>query len=115
MPASRSWTAPSWTSKARGVQVFSNVNGRPLDEPEFRPLFEKMAAHDLPIWLHPARPASFSDYASEEKSRYEMWWVFGWPYETSVAMGRIVFSGLFDAFPQPQDHHASHGRDGALL
>ena len=45
--------------KARGVQVFSNVNGRPLDEPEFRPLFEKMAAHDLPIWLHPARPASF--------------------------------------------------------
>ena len=85
--------------KARGVQVFSNVNGRPLDEPEFRPLFEKMAAHDLPIWLHPARPASFSDYASEEKSRYEMWWVFGWPYETSVAMGRIVFSGLFDAFP----------------
>ncbi len=85
--------------KARGVQIFSNVNGRPLDEPEFRPLFERMAAHDLPIWLHPARPASFSDYPSEKKSRYEMWWVFGWPYETSVAMGRIVFSGLFDAFP----------------
>ena len=85
--------------KARGVQIFSNVNGRPLDEPEFRPLFERMAAHDLPIWLHPARPANFSDYPSEKKSRYEMWWVFGWPYETSVAMGRIVFSGLFDAFP----------------
>ena len=85
--------------KARGVQIFSNVNGRPLDEPEFRPLFERMAAHDLPIWLHPARPASFSDYSSEKKSRYEMWWVFGWPYETSVAMGRIVFAGLFDDFP----------------
>ncbi len=85
--------------KARGVQIFSNVNGRPLDEPEFRPLFERMAAHDLPIWLHPARSAHFSDYPSEKKSRYEMWWVFGWPYETSVAMGRIVFSGLFDAFP----------------
>ncbi len=85
--------------KARGVQIFSNVNGRPLDEPEFRPLFERMAAHDLPIWLHPARPASFSDYPAEKKSKYEMWWVFGWPYETSIAMARIVFSGLFDAFP----------------
>jgi len=84
---------------ARGVQIFSNVNGRPLDEPEFRPLFERLATHDLPIWLHPARPATFADYPTEKKSRYEMWWVFGWPYETSVAMGRLVFAGIFDAFP----------------
>jgi len=28
---------------ARGVQIGSNVNGRPLDEPEFRPLFSLMA------------------------------------------------------------------------
>lgn len=84
---------------ARGVQIYSNVNGRPLDDPEFRPLFERMAAYDLPIWLHPARPSTFADYSVEEKSRYEVWFVFGWPYETSVAMARIVFSGLFDAFP----------------
>ena len=84
---------------ARGVQIFSNVNGRPLDEPEFRPLFELMAAHDLPIWIHPARPATFADYPVEKKSRYEMWWVFGWPYETSVAMARLIFAGIFDAFP----------------
>ena len=84
---------------ARGVQIFSNVNGRPLDQPEFRPLFERMAQHDLPIWLHPTRPATFPDYPVETKSRYEMWWVFGWPYETSVAMGRLVFAGIFDALP----------------
>jgi len=84
---------------ARGVQIFSNVNGRPLDQPEFRPLFEKMAQYDLPLWLHPTRQSGFTDYPVEKKSRYEMWWVFGWPYETSVAMGRLVFSGIFDAFP----------------
>ena len=84
---------------ARGVQIFSNVNGRPLDEPEFRPLFERMAAHDLPIWLHPARGSDFPDYPTEKKSRYEIWFVFGWPYETSVAMTRLVFAGLFDDFP----------------
>ena len=85
--------------KAVGVQFFTNVNGRPLDLPEFKPLFAKMAAYDLPIWLHPARTAIFPDYQSEEKSKYEIWWTFGWPYETSVAMARLVFSFYFDEFP----------------
>jgi len=84
---------------ARGVQIFTNIAGRPLDLPEFRPFFAAMAELDLPIWLHPARSASMPDYASEQKSRYEMWWCFGWPYETSVAMTRLVFSGLFDRHP----------------
>ncbi len=84
----------------RGIQIYSNINGRALDEPEFRPIFERMAAHDLPIWLHPARAVNFSDYESEKKSRYEIWWALGWPYETSAAMARIVFSGIFDSFPE---------------
>jgi aminocarboxymuconate-semialdehyde decarboxylase len=85
---------------AKGVQVFSNAAGKPLDAPEFAPIFEAMAGYDLPIWLHPARGANFPDYASEEKSKYEIWWTFGWPYETSVAMARLVFSGLFDRHPE---------------
>ena len=84
---------------ARGVQIFTNVDGKPLDLPQYQPLFDAMAEYDLPIWLHPTRPASHSDYASEERSRYEMWWCFGWPYETSIAMTRLVFSGLFDRHP----------------
>jgi predicted TIM-barrel fold metal-dependent hydrolase len=84
---------------ARGVQIYSNAAGRPLDDPAFAPLFERMAAYDLPIWLHPARGADMPDYACEPKSRYEIWWTFGWPYETSVAMARLVFSGLFDRLP----------------
>ncbi len=84
---------------ARGVQIFTSVAGRPLDDPMFQPLFAAMAAHDLPIWLHPARTAAMSDYRSEPKSRFEMWWCFGWPYDTSVAVSRLVFSGLFDRHP----------------
>jgi aminocarboxymuconate-semialdehyde decarboxylase len=84
---------------ARGVQVFSNVDGKPLDRPEFAPIFDAMAALDLPILLHPARGASFPDYLTETKSQYEMWWAFGWPYETSVAMARIAFAGIFDRHP----------------
>ncbi len=84
---------------ATGVQVFTNVNGRPLDAPEFRPIFARMAEHRLPIWMHPARPATVADYAGEPRSKYDLWWAFGWPYETSVAMGRLVFSGVFDRHP----------------
>lgn len=84
---------------ATGVQIFSNVNGRPLDDPAFLPVFEKMAELNLPIWLHPARSAAFPDYTTEQKSKYEIWWIFGWPYETSVAMTRIVLAGFFDRFP----------------
>ncbi len=51
------------------------------------------------------------DYASEEKSRYEMWWCFGWPYETTVAMSRLVFAGLFDRHPKLKivTHHLGGG------
>jgi predicted TIM-barrel fold metal-dependent hydrolase len=87
------------TLGANGVQVYSNVQGKPLDRPEFAPLFEYMAQVDLPVWIHPARGASFADYKTEEKSLYEIWWTFGWPYETSAAMARLVFSKMFDRLP----------------
>ncbi|RWE38312.1 MAG: amidohydrolase [Mesorhizobium sp.] len=84
---------------ARGVQIYTNIVGRPLDLPEFEPVFAIMAELNLPIWLHPARTAAMTDYKSEAKSRYEMWWCFGWPYETSVAMSRLVYAGVLDRYP----------------
>ena len=84
---------------AKGVQLFTNVAGKPLDAPEFLPIFEEAARRNVVIWLHPARGASFPDYLSEEKSKYEIWWTFGWPYETSAALSRLVFSGLMDRLP----------------
>ena len=84
---------------ACGVQVFSNVNGAPLTSPELLPLFDLMAEYDRPIWIHPARGADVADYRTETASQFEIWWTLGWPYETSVAMARIVFAGLFDTHP----------------
>ncbi|MGE3708635.1 MAG: amidohydrolase family protein, partial [Hyphomicrobiaceae bacterium] len=84
---------------AKGVQIFTSVAGRPLDDPEYAPIFALAAEYDLPLWLHPARTADVTDYASEPKSRYELWWCFGWPYDTSVAMARLVFCGMFDRHP----------------
>ena len=84
------------TLGARGIQLFTNVNGKPLSAPEFLPVFEYMAKQDLPIWIHPMRGPHFPDYASEDHSENEIWFTFGWPYETSACMTRLIFAGLFD-------------------
>jgi aminocarboxymuconate-semialdehyde decarboxylase len=84
---------------ACGVQVFTNVAGKPLSAPEFRPIFQRMAAHDLPVWVHPMRGPNFPDYAGEQASEAEIWFSFGWPYETTACMTRLIYSGLFDELP----------------
>jgi len=84
---------------ARGVEFYTNAAGKPLDLPEFEPVFATMADYDLPIWVHPIRPATVPDYVTEDKSKYEIWFTFGWPYETSAFMARIVFAGYFDKYP----------------
>ncbi len=89
------------TLGAKGIQIVTSVAGRPLDDPEFFPVFERAANHhDVPVWMHPARPASRADYPGEPKSKYEIWQVLGWPFETSVAMARMVFSGLLQRLPK---------------
>lgn len=93
---------------AVGIQIYTNVAGRPLDEPEFRPLFKLMTEYDKPIWVHPARGARQTDYLSEDRSKYEIWWTFGWPYETSAFLARLVFSKMMDEMPTLKiiTHHA---------
>jgi predicted TIM-barrel fold metal-dependent hydrolase len=84
---------------ARGIQVFTNVAGKPLSAPEYRPIFQKMVAHDLPVWVHPMRGPQFADYASEQVSEHEIWFSFGWPYETTACMTRLIYAGIFDELP----------------
>jgi aminocarboxymuconate-semialdehyde decarboxylase len=93
---------------AAGVQVYTDVNGVPLDDPRFAPLFELMARLDRPIWIHPLRGIATPDYPGEAVSRCELWWTLGWPYETSKAMYRLVFAGVFERWPRLRiiAHHA---------
>ena len=85
---------------ALGAQIYTHVNGHPLDEERFEPFYAKMAELDKMIWVHPSRNADWPDYPTERKSRYEIWWVFGWPYDTAAFMARIVFSGVLERHPE---------------
>lgn len=84
---------------AVGVQGFTNIAGKCMDGPEYRPLFKLLTEYDKPIWIHPTRGPNFPDYLDEDHSKYEIWWTLGWPYETSVFMARMVFSKLLDEMP----------------
>lgn len=55
--------------------------------------------YNLPIWIHPERAASYADYRTEDRSRYMIFHTFGWPYETTAAMTRLVFSGILERYP----------------
>lgn len=78
----------------KGVQIFSNIGGKPLDSAELIPFYEKVAARGLPLLLHPTW-WNYYDWIME----YGMWNIFGWPFDTSLAMGRIVFGGILERFP----------------
>jgi aminocarboxymuconate-semialdehyde decarboxylase len=92
----------------RGIEIFTDINGVPLDDPRFLPLFEKMAGYDLPILLHPRRTNTTPDYTTEARSRFLVYTNFGWPFESSAAMARLAFGGVLDRFPALTiiTHHA---------
>lgn len=85
---------------AVGVQLYTNVNGEPIDRPDRLEVFGCMAELGKPVWLHPLLTMGSPDYPNETVSKYDLWWAFGWPHETSVAMGRLIFAGVFDRWPQ---------------
>ncbi len=93
---------------ALGAQLHTNVCGRPLDAPRFEPVFETVTRLGGALWLHPTRSEAWADYPAESRSRYGIWWSLGWPYETSVCMARLVYSGCFDRHPGLRviAHHA---------
>jgi predicted TIM-barrel fold metal-dependent hydrolase len=84
--------------RLKGVQIYCRINGEPLDTPKFKPLYEKMAGYDLPIWIHPT---------TNEKLDNDIG-IFSWPFETTSAMLRLVRSGVFVEYPNIKFivHHA---------
>src|SRR5215831_4258766 len=84
---------------ANGLQLHTNVNGACLDEPRFFPIFEVAAKSGKPVLLHPARTPNVPDFPAETKSKYEIWAILGWPYETSCTMARLIFSGVTTRLP----------------
>ena len=83
----------------KGVQIYTNVNGKPMSSEEFMPLYELMSRLDLPIWIHPVRRSHDPDYVTEKVSHNQIFSIFGWPYDTTTTMTRLVFAGVLEKYP----------------
>lgn len=86
---------------ALGVQVFTAMQGRCLDHPDYEAFFELMARLDRTVWIHPNRTVQWSDFPlTEPESRYGLYARAGWPTDTAVTMTRLVYAGYLERWPK---------------
>jgi predicted TIM-barrel fold metal-dependent hydrolase len=81
----------------RGVTVATNQNGKGLDSPEYFPFYKILVEHDLPLLLHPTNWESYP-LADMDKG-WRMMNIFGWPFDTTQAVWRLIFGGVLDHYP----------------
>ena len=81
----------------RGVTISANQNGRGLDSPEYFPFYEKVVEHDLPVLIHPTHWESYP--LVDMDKGWRMMHLFGWPFDTTQAVWRLIFGGVIDRFP----------------
>ncbi|MGD0916456.1 MAG: amidohydrolase family protein [Thermodesulfobacteriota bacterium] len=81
----------------RGITIASNQNGKGLDSPEYFPFYEKVVKHDLPILIHPTHWESYP--LVDMDKGWRMMQIFGWPFDTTQAVWRLILGGVIDRFP----------------
>jgi predicted TIM-barrel fold metal-dependent hydrolase len=81
--------------KMKGILLYTNLAGHFPDEPQFRWLFARAAELQLPLLLHPAKPVT-----TEFVKGYEMISALGNMFDNTIALTRIIMSGLLDQYPQ---------------
>lgn len=84
---------------AVGAQIYTHVHGVAMDAPALDPFYARAAELGKMLQVHPCRTSNWADYPTEERSKFEIWWAFGWEYDLSVFMARIVFSGVLERYP----------------
>jgi len=77
-----------------GVLIFTNIEGKPLDDESMWPLYERAAQRNSPIWIHPQHANLYPWIGKDVLDR-----TLAWPFDTSLAMARLVYGGVFERFP----------------
>jgi len=80
-----------------------------LDKNENSNLYAEAVKLGVPLWLHPSTPPIIANYKDEENppppapqlpvSKYQVWQGLTWLQDSSVAMVRMVFAGVFEKHP----------------
>jgi aminocarboxymuconate-semialdehyde decarboxylase len=77
-----------------GVQMGSNIHGKPIDHPDLWPVYEKIEENDLPIFIHPINPLGQPGIHD-----YRLDLTVGFPFDTTLAAARLIMGGVMERFP----------------
>jgi aminocarboxymuconate-semialdehyde decarboxylase len=80
-----------------GAMLFSNVNGVALSDERFWPLYEAADGFGAVLHIHPTSPVGV-----EAMTEYWLMPLVGFPFDTTLAAAKLVFSGVAERFPRIQ-------------
>jgi uncharacterized protein len=80
----------------KALYLSSTINGKPLDLPEFEPFWAAVNELNIPVFIHPYRPIGCVEHKYE--ADYDFPHNFGFLFETTLVMSRLVFSGILDRY-----------------
>jgi len=83
--------------EVRGVGFGTNIAGRHLDDRSLWPVYERIQALDLPVFIHPISPCGLGNIHD-----YRLDLTLYFPFDTTVAAARLVLGGVLEAFPRLQ-------------
>ncbi|MEM2455462.1 MAG: amidohydrolase family protein, partial [Candidatus Bathyarchaeia archaeon] len=79
------------------VTISTSHNGRGLDSEEYYPFYERVIKYDIPVFLHPTHWEGYP--LVDMKKGWRALHIFGWPFDTTQAVWRLIFGGVLDKFP----------------
>jgi predicted TIM-barrel fold metal-dependent hydrolase len=80
----------------KGFGCFANLNGQALDREELFPLYERLAKYKLPVYIHPTAPLATEAVGIDIMPTL----IFGWAFDCTVAMTRLVYGRVLERFPE---------------
>ena len=81
--------------RLNGVIVLSNINGRALTDPRYRPFFQECDRRSVCVFIHPMIPANADNFAE-----YVLGPIIGFPFDTTLAVARLCYDGVFKELPR---------------
>ncbi|MCP4690976.1 MAG: amidohydrolase family protein, partial [Desulfobacterales bacterium] len=85
--------------KMLGGFIVTGPTVKEPDHPDYEKLYAKAVELDAPLWVHPSRPPFYPDYVGEKISKFQVWQGLSWLLDSSAAMVRLVFTGVFERYP----------------
>jgi aminocarboxymuconate-semialdehyde decarboxylase len=80
---------------AAGVVVIANIQGKPLTDPHFGPVWKAIDDRALPVFVHPTNPPG---YREMQLDKYMLHASVAFLFDTTLAITRMVMDGFFDRF-----------------